>query len=117
MPDIDANASVIASGAGSTAAASSVAQAEQMESFSSSASFKYRGLIMQEIPLAVHVVTITPNHRSSIMDLAPTKAHFPILAADSEPLTILPGFLEVLGRKIDSCNDVLESRIELSMCG
>ena len=45
VPDIDGNAASIASGNGSTAAASSAAKAVQLESFSSSASFKYQGFI------------------------------------------------------------------------
>ena len=87
---MDGNAASITNGAGSTAAASSAAQAEQLESFSSSASFKYQGFIC--------------------------KGHLPSLQQTASPLTILPGFLEVLGRKIDSCTDVLEPWIEVCMC-
>ena len=32
---------------------------------------------------------------------------FPSLQQTSSPLTVLPQFLEVLGRKIDNCEDVL----------
>ncbi|CAE7224955.1 unnamed protein product [Symbiodinium microadriaticum] len=47
VPDIDGNAASIASGNGSTAAASSAAKAVQLESFSSSASFKLRDQLQE----------------------------------------------------------------------
>ena len=34
---------------------------------------------------------------------------FPSLSQNSSPLSIMPSFLEVLGRKIDNCEDVVDS--------
>ena len=34
---------------------------------------------------------------------------FPSLQQTSSPLTILPSFMEILGRKIDNTEDVLET--------
>ena len=42
---------------------------------------------------------------------------FPTVAQNVAPISILPQFLEVLGRKVDSCEDVLDSRWHLYNTG
>ena len=41
---------------------------------------------------------------------------FPTVAQNTSPATILAGFLEVLGRKIDNCEDTIELCQELVAC-
>ncbi|CAE7455803.1 unnamed protein product [Symbiodinium sp. CCMP2592] len=84
VPNIDAEEHALANGV-ATAAAASSATAQQMESFSASASFK--------------------------------QLTFPSLSQTSSPVQLLPEYLEVLGRKIDNTEDVLDRGDRLATVG
>ena len=41
---------------------------------------------------------------------------FPAVAANGSAVTILGSFVEVLGRKIDQCEDAIDPGLQLSLC-
>ena len=42
------------------------------------------------------------------VDLIEFRIVFPTVAQNTSPVTILANFIEVLGRKMDSCEDILD---------